>query len=261
MNYGLEAIVDQIDVFLLIMVRITAFFLITPIFGRRSIPNIFKIGFAMLIAIMIASTMDITIDKRYNNMISYTLLVFAEFMAGMILSYVTYLAFLALYMAGQIIDMQIGFGMVNVIDPQSNIQIPLTANFYNIIAILAFLAIDGHHLLVSAIYYSFNVLPLGGFNINDVVAGDIIRIFSESFALGFKIAAPIVVVIFIINLALGILARTVPQMNVFFVGLPLKIFVGLAMLALMFPLFSYIMDSLTDNMFKNIEFILRDMVQ
>lgn len=260
MNYGLETVIDQIDVFILILVRTTSFFLLSPIFSRRSIPSVLKIGFSMLIAVMITSTMSITIDNNYEHILSYAILILSEFMVGLIIGYVSYIAFMGLYIAGQVIDMQIGFGMVNVMDPQSNIQIPVTANLFNILAILLFLSINGHHMLISAIFYSYKVLPIGSLSIGGKLINEMVRMFTDSFVIGFKIAAPIIAVILLINIALGILARTVPQMNVFVVGMPLKIFVGLMILCVTIPVFSYIMDSITDSIFVNIEFVLKDML-
>jgi flagellar biosynthetic protein FliR len=259
MSFGLESVINQIDIFLLILIRVTSFFILSPIFSRNSLPSIMKIGLGMLIAVMITSTTSITIVP-YDHMIQYMFLILSEFMSGLILGYVAYFAFMALYIAGQIIDMQIGFGMVNVLDPQGSTQIPVTANLYNVLAILLFLSINGHHMLISAIFYSFKVLPIGYINISERFINNLFSMVGDSFVLGFKIAAPIIIAILLVNIALGILARTVPQMNVFVVGMPLKIFVGLLILLLTVPLLSYIMDSIRDSIFNNINFVLKDMI-
>ncbi|MDK2932299.1 MAG: flagellar biosynthesis protein FliR [Clostridiales bacterium] len=260
MDIGLINLSGYMDVFVLILIRVTALFIISPIFARKSVPNILKIGFAMLVALIIMPMMDMSTATKDRTVLQYALLVFNEFSIGVILGFVSYMAFSALYIAGQMIDMQIGFGIVSVIDPQSNIQIPVIANFYYIIAMLMFLNLNGHHILISSIFYSYKVLPIGTAMVSNILINDIVRMFSDMFIIGFKIAAPIVAATFVTNVALGILARTVPQMNIFIVGMPLKIAVGLATLMFVIPMFSIIMDVIVNGMSRDLKTVLEGMI-
>ncbi|WP_094547404.1 flagellar biosynthetic protein FliR [Petroclostridium xylanilyticum] len=260
MNIGFDIILRYIEIFLLVMVRVTSLFIISPIFGRKNMPNLMKIGFGLMIALIITPTLDLTVTSENKHILQYLLLVFNEFIVGLILGFISYMAFSALYIAGQIIDMQIGFGMVNVFDPQSNIQIPVIANFYFIIAMLMFLSIDGHHMIISSIFYSYKVLPIGTAAISSILVSDVVRIFGDMFIIGFKIAGPVIAAIFITDVALGILARTVPQMNVFIVGMPLKIVIGMVTLALVIAVFPIIMDVMVNGIYRDLETVLKDMV-
>jgi len=264
MEITLDNIWQFIDVFALILVRVTCVLILSPIFGRRNMPAMLKIGFGFMISViilpMILPTMDINSIQRYNNILEFALLVLNEFLTGLILGFISYMLFTALYIAGEMIDTQIGFGMVNVLDPQSNIQVPIIANFLNIFAVLVFLLIDGHHMLISAIFYSYQVLPIGNVPIKNAVTTDIIKMFRDVFIIGFKIAAPIIAAIFVVDLILGILTKTMPQMNVFVVGLPFKIVIGLITIMLVLPIFINIMEAIINGMYMDLETIMRDMI-
>ncbi len=255
MDQMMNLIAGKFEIFLLIMVRISGVFMITPIFGRRNVPAMYKIGLAFMISLILLNTVSVD-GHLFMDFPRYLLVVAKELMVGFSIGFVTFLIFSSIYIAGQIIDMEIGFGVVNVLDPQSNIQVPIMGNFLYILALMVFVMIDGHHMLISALYHSFKIIPLGKVNLFGEFATDFARIFGETFVIGFKIAAPVVAAIFLTDVALGILARTMPQMNVFMVGMPLKIIVGLVTLMLMIPVLSIILDFIYNNISDNIYRIL-----
>lgn len=228
--------------FLLIFIRCLGFFMVTPIFGRREYPAAAKIGLSALLSLIIYPTILGMDDVPNTSLQNIFLLVLRESAVGLTLGYVTLLLFSALYIAGELVDTEMGFGIVNVIDPQSRTQVPLTGNFYYMLAIMVFLCINGHHHLIGAIIKSFERVPLG----EAVLAGELLQsilfIFGNSFIIGIKVALPIVAMIFLTDFALGIIARTVPQMNVFIVGLPIKIFIGIWGMIIVLPMFFTILD-------------------
>ncbi|HHY77117.1 MAG TPA: flagellar type III secretion system protein FliR [Clostridiales bacterium] len=255
-----ETLINQFIVFLLVFIRMTSLFVISPIFGRQNMPSYLKVGLALFTTFIIAPLFS-HISIEYNNLIDFTLIIIKEFFVGIIIGYVSYMVFSALYVAGQIIDTQIGFGMVNVLDPQSNIHVPLIGNFLYIFAILIFLMANGHHILFSALVKSYSIIPINSLSFTEGLTNNLIAIFSESFLMAAKIAFPIIAAVLISEVALGILARTVPQMNVFIVGLPLKIAIGLLSLLIILPGFSSILDYLFDTMFAYISIIMESMVK
>jgi flagellar biosynthesis protein FliR len=174
---------------------------------------------------------------------------------------VSFLVFSALHIAGQIIDMQIGFGMVNVLDPTMNTQVPITGNFIYIMSTLLFLAMDGHHILISALFKSYSILPINGLAFTDAMVNNITTIFSDVFIIGIKISIPVLAAALLAEVALGILSKTVPQMNVFVVGIPLKIGIGLLTLYVMIPIFVQIMGVTFDRMYGYIYLIIRSMAK
>lgn len=251
---------DKFIVLLLVFVRMSSLFVVSPVFGRRELPAYLKIGLAFFCSyILIPLLGDVQVE--YTNLLTFLVIIAKEFLVGVIIGYVSFLVFSALYIAGQIIDMQIGFGMVNVLDPTMNTQVPLTGNFIYIMTTLFFLVIDGHHILLSALYKSYSILPINGFAFTEAMVNNITTIFSDIFVLGFKISMPVLAAVLLSEVALGILSKTVPQMNVFVVGIPFKIGIGLLTLYIMLPTFVSIMTATFDRMYGYIYLIIRSMAK
>jgi flagellar biosynthetic protein FliR len=236
-------LLNGFDMFLLVFVRMTGLFVVAPIFGRRNIPTLFKIGFSFFTALILVNTTVVKNIQYDNNILGYALLIIKEFMIGLSIGFVAYLAYTAFYIAGEIIDRQIGFGIVNVLDPISNIQVPVTSNLYFIISMLMFLTINGHHMLILTLFDSFTTLPLGTALFNKEIVDGITGLFTTVLATGFKIAAPIVASILITDIALGTISKMVPQINIFVIGMPLKIIVGMVILIITIPAFISIMET------------------
>ncbi|RKD34450.1 flagellar biosynthetic protein FliR [Thermohalobacter berrensis] len=247
----LNYILQKYDVFLIIFIRMSGIFIISPLFSRRNIPNITKIGFTLIISILLIYSVNGENLITLNGLEIFIVLV-KELILGFLIGFICYITLMSLYIAGQIVDMQIGFGMVNVFDPLNNSQVPIVGNFYYIIAILTFLTINGHHILIKQLVNSFNIVPLGQIGFSDSIFQQFIFIFSQIFVIGFKISAPILATIFLTNVLLAILARTMPQMNVFIVGMPLKILIGILTIVIMIPLYSVVFQHIFDFMFSSV---------
>ena len=239
----LQLIIDGMDTFFLVLVRMTALFVIAPFFGRRNIPAYLKVGFAFFSSIIVLTTVNLNIVE-YSNMVEFALLIAEEFLVGIALGFSVYIMLNAIYVAGQMIDMQIGFGMVNVINPDSNIQVPITANFYYIVSILTFLVFRGHHMVIKALYESYRFVPIGEAVAGEELLSDIIRLFGNIFVIGFKIAAPITAAILMANVALGVMSKAVPQLNVFVLGMPIKIMLGMIVMLVTMPVFIDMLEEL-----------------
>lgn len=251
---------DKFTVFLLVLVRMGSLFVITPVFGSRNVPSYLKIGFAFFCSVILTTLLK-GVTVEYTSFIAYAGMVLKELAVGIILGYASYMVFSALYIAGQIIDTQIGFGMVNVLDPMHDSQVPLTGNLMYILGLIFFMLIDGHHILLTALFKSYNILPINGFAFNDVLFNNMLHIFYETFAIGFKISIPIVAASLLAEVALGILAKTVPQMNVFVVGMPLKVGIGLLTFIVMLPMLINSMEVTFDKMYDYIYLILKSMAK
>lgn len=243
-------IFNRYQIFLMILIRMTGLFLITPIFSRNNIPNVLKIGFSFFCSVILVNILDI----EHLDLVPYELIIFSikELLVGLMLGFISYLFFTSLYLAGQIIDMQMGFGMVNVIDPQNNIQVPVMGTYYYIISILIFLTLDGHHFLIDALVQSYKYIPIGQFKFANDIISQLIRILSKTFVIGIRISAPVLASIFLADVLLGILAKTMPQMNVFIVGMPFKILVGIIIIIITLPLFIAILQNIFTNMHEEI---------
>src|SRR5258708_19328421 len=154
-------------------------------------------------------------------------------------------------MAGQIIDIQVGFGLVNVIDPVNNVQISVLGQFYYLIALLYFLALDGHHYLLKALGESFKLVPPGSlvwFKQASAAGPKLSDFFTKLFIIAIQVAGPSVAVLFLTNITMGLLSRTIPQMNVFIVGLPANVLVGLAVTIVSMKFMGTVLRSVVTNM-------------
>lgn len=231
--------------------------MITPVFGRKSVPNYLKIGLAFFCTVILLPLVS-DVNIEYTNIIAFTGIVVKEFLIGIVLGYVSFLVFSALYLAGQIIDMQIGFGMVNVLDPMTETQVPLIGNFIYILSTLYFLMLDGHHVLLKTLIKSYTLIPINNAVFNDYMVNNILKIFYETFAMGAKISIPILAATLLAEVSLGILAKTVPQMNVFVIGMPLKVGIGLFTIIIVMPVFLNMMGVTFDKMFEYMYLIIRN---
>ncbi|MFU0801106.1 MAG: flagellar biosynthetic protein FliR [Xylanivirga thermophila] len=254
-----DGLFTRFDLFLLVFSRITGMFLMSPIFSRKNIPFYLKIGFSVILSLAITTyeSMDMIIQlDSFFKILYYST---KELVIGFAMGYVTTLFFSAILTGGQLIDTQIGFGIVNVLDPQNNIQVPLLGNFNNILALLLFFVVDGHHTLIKLLVDSFEVLPPGRISITADIFWQIFAMFKTYFIFALKLALPVVGAALLTEVALGIMVRTIPQMNVFVIGIPIKILVGLIALFLFIPVYIGMLNGEFSNMFHDIKTIIGGM--
>lgn len=232
----------------LIFARLTAFIFLVPFFSIRGTPNLVKIGFGVIFAALLLPGINQVVVPV--DLLQYSLLVIKEVLVGLVLGYVTMLTFAAIRITGELIDIQIGFAMATVFDPQNQSRITLMGQFLFLFQILLFMAVDGHHSLLMAFSYSYSLIPVmaaGSFKITVVSA--IIQLFIQVFSLGIRIATPFIVVFLICDIALGIIARTVPQLNVFILSFPIKTGIGIITMIAVIPLLTVVVN----NIFRQME--------
>lgn len=252
----MEVLLTSIPVFLLVFIRVLSFFLVIPIFSYRTIPARMKIGLALYLAYVIVFTIDT--DPIEFDMV-YILLVIKEAVAGIALGLIGYIILSAVQIAGGFIDFQMGFAIANVIDPQTGAQSPILGQYLYIFAFLFLLSVNGHHLLIDGIYHSYQFIPIDQpfLHFSDENTVKLIgKAFSAMFIIGFQMSIPVVASLFLIDVALGIVARTVPQMNIFVVGFPVKILAGIIILFIVMGTMIYSVKSLFELMLYS----LRDLM-
>ncbi len=243
---------SQLGFFLLIFVRISGIFSVAPVFGSRNVPLIVKAGLSLLISFILLPLLfrnDIIVPE---SILAYVAVVIGEFLIGLIMGYACSFIFYGIQMAGSLLDTQIGFGIVNVLDPQFGQQVPLVGNFKYILAMLVFFASNSHHLFLSAIVYSFKSIPVThGIFRPEMAANIVVDMVVSIFVIALKISLPILVALLLTDVALGILARTMPQMNIFVVGVPGKIIVGIFVLSLALPFYIVFLEVIFNDIFHN----------
>ncbi|WP_077211535.1 flagellar biosynthetic protein FliR [Bacillus dakarensis] len=239
-------LLPEFPVFLLVFVRVTSFFIMMPLFSYRNIPTTHKAGFGLFLAWIMFYTIDAPVLEINGE---YLLLVMKEALVGLMVGFIAYLILSAIQIAGGFIDFQMGFAIANVIDPQTGAQSPLTGQYLYTISLLFLLSVNGHHLLLDGIYYSYQFVPLDQAWIpfgDESLILFIVKSFSAMFMIALQMSLPVVASLFLVDVALGIVARTVPQLNVFVVGLPLKIGVSfivlIAVMAVMFGVVSQLFE-------------------
>lgn len=241
--------INSLPVFLLIFVRVIAFFVTLPLFSYRTIPVPFKVGFSFFLAWIMFYTVDSTaipVDGMY------LFLLLKEALVGLLIGLIAYIILSAVQIAGGFIDFQMGFAIANVVDPQTGAQTPLTGQYFYIFALLFLLSVNGHHLLIDGIFNSYYFIPIDAFIPfhNGSISDFVIETFNYMFLVAFQMAIPIVGCLFLVDVALGMIARTVPQLNVFVVGLPLKILVSFIVILFFLSLYIVLVKSLFETMFQ-----------
>ena len=238
MTYG----ADQLQTLLLITFRAGGLFLSAPILGHNSIPMTVKAGFSVLLAIILIPVVAQTPMPVVESIWLLAILAAKELLVGLIIGFLFALLFNGIRMGGGIVGFQQGLLMANVMDPEAGSQISVVAEFWIVLASLIFIAIDGHHAIISALSDSYRLIPVGTVSFTGPAGEAIIRLSAYAFTMAVKISAPIVITLFLVSVSLGVVARTVPQMNIFIVGMPLKIGIGFLVMAMVLPIFKSIVD-------------------
>ena len=225
----------QLTVFFLILARIAGIFIQAPILNSKSIPFMIKSALAIWISLVLWFVVPVYQSLPATLPLFLGTLIF-EVAFGFAIGFLCNIIFIGIQAGGEIIDMQMGLSVANVLDPQSELQVSIIASFKSLLATLLFVTIDGHHWFFEALATSYEKIPLGGFNFYSGAKMDfLLRLTSEIFVLGLQLSGPILVALLLANLFLGLMARSIPQLNVFVVGFPLTIGMGFILLVVGMP--------------------------
>ena len=249
---------NHAGLFLLVLTRVSGIFLLAPFFGSINIPVYIRAGTAFAIAMVLFPVIDQQgIPQIPQSVVGYMLAVIVELIVGWLIGFVAYITFAAIHMAGKLLDMQVGFAVVNVVDPTSGQQIPLLGSFLYNLGIIIFLVTNGHHMVISGLFESFQMIPVLGATFDLSISDIMVDMTGGIFVTGMKIALPVLFAILLTDVGLGVLARTMPQMNIFVVGIPAKIVIGLFVLSIALPFYILFLDVMFNEMYGNISAALR----
>lgn len=235
----------QILLFFAALVRVTCLLLLLPIFGHQSIPGPAKVLFCFsltLIMFPIASARGSVDPELLQTNLGIAMLVLREAMVGFVIGFVAKVFFEALTFAFSFMGMQMGFAMASQYDPSTEASTPVVSQFIMILATLLLLATDTHHLMIKGLSQSFELIPIGSGVATKALAGYVMQTATQIFAIGIKVSAPMALVIFLVNLGFGIVAKAVPQINVLVVSLSVNALAGFAVLFLILPIFGPTMN-------------------
>ncbi|MCE5249615.1 flagellar biosynthetic protein FliR [bacterium] len=228
--------------FLLVAFRTGALFMTVPVFGHMSIPRVLRIWLVLLFAFVIIPWITTPVIAPPATLVQFVLVILNEIAIGLLMGFGVIIFFSAVQFAGHLIGLQMGLAVANVVDPMGAGEIAVIGEFYYFFSLIIFVLIDGHYIIINALIRSFELLPPGGAVMNPSIGNYLITLSGMVFVVAVKLAAPVIITLFILNAILGIIARTVPQMNVFIVGFPLAIGVGLALIAFTLPVFALIIE-------------------
>ncbi len=236
------------ELFLLVFARIAAFLFIAPFFSMDGAPNRTKIGFAAIISILVLFAFEPE-EVSYGTAFGYGLIVLKETVTGLIIGYAANICSSIILFAGNLIDMDIGLSMATEFDPNMNTQVTITGNIYNYFMLMFLVTSDMYRYILEAVIDSFTLIPLGGaiFRTDRLLDG-FVMYFSDLFVIAFRIMLPIFAVILILNCVLGIMAKVAQQLNMFSVGMQIKVMVGLSILFLCVFLFPQVCAMIFNEM-------------
>ncbi len=217
-------------------VRILGLIATEPILGNTSIPARVKIGLALLITLLLAPTLD-TPPAVEPGSAAGILILMQQLVIGIAMGLAIRVVFTAAEMAGHVMGLQMGLGFATFFDPQNAAQVPLVAEFMGLFATLVFLSLNGHLMVIAALSESFHTLPISAHPFAAGGWGVLAQWGGEIFLAGLLIALPVVGALLITNLAIGIMTRAAPQLNIFAVGFPLTLTAGFVVLYLAMPYF------------------------
>lgn len=244
-------------VFLLLLTRVSGIFVISPFFGSMNIPVYFRAAASLAFAVVLFPVIDHFQELQAPaTVIAYTAAVLSELFIGWLIGFVAYISFAAITMAGKVMDMQVGFAIVNVMDPTSGQQMPLIGSFLYNLGLIVFLVTNGHHMIIAALFESFKMVPMLTMEPSLSLPLIIANFTTGIFLTGMKIAMPVTFAILLTNVGLGILARTMPQMNIFVVGIPMQLAVGVLILSMVLPFYVLFLDVVFNEMYGNITMAL-----
>jgi flagellar biosynthesis protein FliR/FlhB len=215
-----------------VFIRLIAFFSCINIIFPSGTPNVFKVTFTLFVSAIISFTVNVHVEV--SSMYDLIHIAVMETITGLVLGYITSICINSLKIAGSLIDQQLGLSMINIYDPSSQESNTLIENMVYWIGIMVFFSMNGHHKLITGISQSFKLVKVGSSILTDNY-GYIVNVFIQCFIIGFKIAVPIILALIITDFIMGLISRSVPQLNVMIIGMPLKIIVGIMFFVISLP--------------------------
>ena len=241
-----------LPMFALVLIRTASVLFFSPIYSQAGLPLMIKIGLALVISFAVFPIISNAQPALPDNMINFIIIVFKELAVGFLIGYVATLAFAAFVMGGGLISSEMGLTMAELVDPLTGDRVSPIAQLLQIVALILFFSINGHHWLINALILSYKTVPITGFIEMGSSVGKIIDLFNGLFIAAIKIAAPIMIVLGLTVVVAGFLARSTPEINIFLIIFPMKILVGFLLLTIMFPFITRAIQYLLDLLHKDI---------
>jgi len=236
---------EMASAFIMVLVRVSAMIMMVPALGETSIPATVKWGLAMLITFLLFPIVKVSMPPLTDlGLVSMIFGIAGEMLIGILIGFAARFVFAGIQLAGELMGFQMGFSVASVIDPTSGTQVSVISELQYLVSLLLFMTVNAHHLFISAIADSYQAVPPLSVYFSGALLQALVHLSRDVFVIAIKISAPVAAVLLFTNVAMGLVARTVPQMNVFMVSFPLQIAVGLLFIGLSAPIFIKVTEHL-----------------
>jgi flagellar biosynthetic protein FliR len=246
----MEPVINNLLGFAMVLTRISAFFLVLPVFGWKSIPVRVKVATTVLMAVFFSMITQFPFGAQRISTLEAILFIANEAAYGFALGLIAAVVFSVVKFSGRIIERQMGLAMAQILDPLTGERTQPLGSLLEMIFIILFLSANGHHLLLMIVSRSYQTFPIGSTPTILVLVGGIIQAGSAMFVAGLRLAAPMLAAFMLLMVVLAVLARIVPEMNILFISLPLRVGLGLLMVATFLPFISGFVAEFADWMDK-----------
>lgn len=221
----------DLEYFLLILVRVSCFVFVAPFYGMTNTPRRVKLGLSFFIAVLLYQMLTPAPAMEYNSVLGYSVIVLKEAVTGLLIGFVVNICNSIVHLAGSVIDMEVGFSMVTLIDPATRENTSVSGIFYQYLIMLLLVVTGMYQYILKAFVQTFTLIPVNGAVFrSEALVQTLIQFMGDSIIIGFRICLPVFAVMLMLNAVLGILAKVSPQLNMFAVGLQLKVLVGLSVM-------------------------------
>lgn len=249
--------IEQIMTFLFVLVRVAAMLFSIPFLNSGNVPVLLKAGLSIAVSVLVVPQLSAAQVPVIDNPFQLMIGIAGEIAIGLIIGFSIQLLFSGIQLAGQMAGFQMGLAIANVMDPASSLQMPILAQFLNLFALMLFLSLNVHHYYIRTMMDGFELIPLMGGQLSKDLFPLIMKLTANSFLIAVKIGAPVMVSLLLTSAALGLVARTVPQMQIFVISMPVKIVVGLVFLSLSLPFCSAYLEKAFVQLGHTIHWMLK----
>jgi flagellar biosynthesis protein FliR len=236
--------------FALVLTRVSSFLLVLPVFGSKAIPLQIKAAAAILLSLFFCTTAPLGIDPARISTLGALLLLADEALYGLALGLIVALLFSVVSLSGHVIEQQMGLTMAEIVNPLTDEEAGPLASLLEMIFLLLFLSANGHHVFLRILSQSYSVFPAGTIPTLGTLVGSVIETGSAMFVASLRLAAPMIAAFLILMVALALLARLIPEMDIFFISMPVQVALGLFLAAAFIPLVGGYVSEMADWMAK-----------
>jgi flagellar biosynthetic protein FliR len=236
--------------FALVLTRVSGFLLVLPVFGSRLLPVQIKAAAAVLLSLFFCATVPLGIDPARISTLGALVLLAGEAVYGLALGLIAALLFSVVQLSGHVIEQQMGLTMAEIIDPLTDEEVGPLASLLEMIFLLLFLSANGHHLFLLVLSKSYSAFPAGTIPTLSLLVGGVLETSSVMFVACLRLAAPLLAAFLLLMVALALLARLIPEMDIFFIGMPIQAALGLFLATVFMPFMGGFVTEMAEWMAK-----------